>query len=118
MAGLKRSAEVPPMVKNLDELVSKADLLEAAWWLAVQVHGEEGDEIGCLTVLVRELQLHREHRGARMLRVPPARLKSNQALGLTPTVRDVLRVASWRDLARAIEEAQKLEDFGEETPPA
>jgi hypothetical protein len=69
--GVKRCAEVPPAALRLGYHVSKADLLEAAWYLASIAHADGCDDDGATYVrLLDEINLLREHRGA-----PPVRIK-------------------------------------------
>jgi dephospho-CoA kinase len=65
----KRVAEVPPEARLVGEMVSKADLLEAAWHLANLV-GDDDDEASTLDRLVQELNIHRAHRRKAPLKKP------------------------------------------------
>lgn len=53
--GLKRLPDVPPAVDALGTLVSKATLLEVAYWFAIRLSGEE-DETQALNELVNEIE--------------------------------------------------------------
>lgn len=71
MSGTKRRAEVPRAAQALGEVVSKADLLEAAWHLASLAHdGGVDDEAMTLLRLREELDNARERQGRRVLRAP------------------------------------------------
>jgi hypothetical protein len=60
---VKRLAKVPETVARLGRMVSKADLLEAAYWLAAACGESCDDENEALSTLLQELNTHREHRG-------------------------------------------------------
>lgn len=65
----KRRADVPKAARQLGEKVSKADLLEAAWWLAaLACDGGVDDETSTLERLLEELNTIRANRGARAVR--------------------------------------------------
>jgi hypothetical protein len=68
---MKRLAEVPLPVARLGAQVSKADLLEAAYWLAAAVGESCDDENEALSNLLQELNVHRERRGAKPLKLTP-----------------------------------------------
>lgn len=63
---MKRRAQVPEAVARLGRMVSKADLLEAAYWLADR---ELENEDEAFSNLLAELNTHRKSRGQRPLSV-------------------------------------------------
>lgn len=64
---MKRRAEVTAAVSRLGATVSKADLLEAAYWLAAASGESCDDEDEALRGLIDELNVHRESRGAKKI---------------------------------------------------
>lgn len=87
---MKRCAEVPQAVLRLGAQVSKADLLEAAYWLAAATGESCDDEDEALSNLLQELNTHREHRGVKPLKLTP-----------------LLTGKSMRDLEREAHEAEE-----------
>jgi len=69
--GVKRTALVPKAALVLGELVSKADLLEAAWYLAALSVPllRDATEKASLKRLLEQLNLHRSERGQRPIRI-------------------------------------------------
>jgi hypothetical protein len=68
---VKRIAVVPDAVRRLGNQVSKADLLEAAYWLAAATGESCDDENETLSTLLRELNTHREPRGQKPIKLIP-----------------------------------------------
>lgn len=66
----KRRPELPPEAKGILEAVSKADLLEAAWWLAGACGESADDGAETRQRLIQELNILRANRGARRLTIP------------------------------------------------
>jgi hypothetical protein len=67
--GVKRRAEVPAAALRLGYHVSKADLLEAAWYLASVAHDKGCDDEGATYArLLQEINLLREHRAVAPIR--------------------------------------------------
>jgi hypothetical protein len=79
---MKRLPEVPVAVARLGQQVSKADLLEAAYWLAATTGESCDDENEALSSLLQELNVHRERRGVKPIKITPLLTgKSMRALG-------------------------------------
>lgn len=66
-----RHPEVPPAVRYLNDITSKADVLEAAWSLASLCNDGDGadDESATLRRLVEEVQTLRRSQGRKPLRL-------------------------------------------------
>lgn len=65
----KRRPDLPPEAAGILEAVSKAELLEAAWWLAGRCGecAEDGNETR--NTLIDELNTNRDNRGARPVKL-------------------------------------------------
>jgi hypothetical protein len=68
----KRRPQLPPEAAGILEAVSKADLLEAAWWLAGSCGESADDGAETRKRLIQELNILRANRGARCLLIPEA----------------------------------------------